>query len=118
MKTIAVIISTPPYGHEMSREGLDAILALSSYSEAVSVFFIADGIYQLIENQNAEQMGLKQHTSMYKLFELYDIESCFVLATDLKLRNIELSQLMINVSPLTIAEYHQALSACELKLKF
>lgn len=118
MKKIAVIITTPPYGHERAREAVDAVLALSAYSDAIAVFFIGDGIYQILQHQNAQAFGLKQHTSMFKLFELYDLEERYVLDTDLLEREITPADLFIDVDLLSQNDWYRHLNECDIKLTF
>lgn len=52
MKRIAFVFSTAPHGSASGREGLDALLATSALTEALGVFFISDGVFQLLPGQN------------------------------------------------------------------
>lgn len=48
MKRIAFVFSTVPHGTAAGREGLDALLATSALTDDLAVFFIADGVFQLL----------------------------------------------------------------------
>lgn len=53
MKRIAFVFSTAPHGTAAGREGLDALLATSALTDDLAVFFIADGVFQLLSGQKA-----------------------------------------------------------------
>ncbi|MEZ2697341.1 DsrE family protein, partial [Hafnia alvei] len=42
MKRLAFIFTQPPHTSSAGREGLDALLAASAFSEDIQVFFIGD----------------------------------------------------------------------------
>lgn len=52
MKRLAFIFTQPPHTSSAGREGLDALLAASAFSEDIQVFFVGDGVFQLLPNQN------------------------------------------------------------------
>ena len=51
MKRIAFVFSSAPHGSSAGREGLDAVLATSALTEEIGLFFIGDGVLQLLANQ-------------------------------------------------------------------
>jgi tRNA 2-thiouridine synthesizing protein C len=51
MKRVAFVFSSAPHGSAAGREGLDALLATSALSEDLGVFFIGDGVFQLLSQQ-------------------------------------------------------------------
>lgn len=55
MKRIAFVFSTAPHGTAAGREGLDALLATSALTDDLTVFFIADGVFQLLSGQSPMQ---------------------------------------------------------------
>ncbi|WP_016682733.1 sulfurtransferase complex subunit TusC, partial [Yersinia pestis] len=54
-KRIAFIFTQGPHGSSAGREGLDALLATSALSEDIGVFFISDGVLQLLPQQQPEK---------------------------------------------------------------
>lgn len=54
MKRIAFVFSTAPHGTAAGREGLDALLATSALTDDLAVFFIADGVFQLLPGQKPD----------------------------------------------------------------
>ncbi|KAE9776413.1 sulfurtransferase complex subunit TusC, partial [Escherichia coli] len=49
MKRVAFVFSTVPHGSASGREGLDALLATSALTEDLGVFFIGDGVFQILQ---------------------------------------------------------------------
>ncbi|MBZ2279862.1 sulfurtransferase complex subunit TusC, partial [Buchnera aphidicola] len=56
MKMIAVVFSHSPHGTSFGREGLDLILGISALIKKISVFFIGDGVFQLLQGDNVERI--------------------------------------------------------------
>jgi sulfur relay protein TusC/DsrF len=118
MNQIAFIFRQPPYGNASGREGLDALLATSAYSENLVAFFMDDGVYQLLSHQQPAGILAKDHSAMFKLCALYDIEHLYVSGKALAERNIDPAQLLMPVTVLTNDALHHALSVCPIKLMF
>ncbi|HHE8876620.1 TPA: sulfurtransferase complex subunit TusC [Haemophilus influenzae] len=92
---IAFLFRTSPHGTSISREGLDAILAATAFCEPndIGIFFIDDGVLNLIDNQQPEIIQQKDFIRTFKLLDLYDVEQRFICTTSLqkfKLDNREL----------------------------
>ena len=54
MKRVAFVFSTVPHGSASGREGLDALLATSALTEDLGVFFIGDGVFQILQGQQPD----------------------------------------------------------------
>jgi len=118
MNRIAFVFNQPPHGHASGREGLDAVLATSAYSDQLAVFFMDDGVFQLVSNQQPSAVLAKDHASMFKLFELYDVENIYVLQQSLDERELNTARLIIPVVALSISEFHKTLAQYAIKLMF
>ena len=92
MSRIAFITRQAPHGNAIAREAQDAILATSALTEALSVFFIGDGVYQLLKNQTTEHILSRNFSSTFKLFDLYDIDNVYVCMDSLIERGIEVQR--------------------------
>lgn len=88
---IAFLFTRPPFGSAMSREGLDALLAASAFcdEQEIAICFINDGVFNLVSNQQPEQILQKDHISTFKLLDLYDLNECFVCQESVNLRRLE-----------------------------
>ncbi|GAL38167.1 tRNA 5-methylaminomethyl-2-thiouridine synthase TusC [Vibrio maritimus] len=47
MTTLAFVFNSLPHASAAGREGLDALLATSAFTEDIKVFFVGDGVNQL-----------------------------------------------------------------------
>ena len=95
---LAFLFRTAPHGNAISREGLDALLAATAFcdEEEIGVFFIDDGVLNLLDGQNPELLLQKDFIRTFKLLDLYDIEQRFVCANSLDQYNLQTEQLIIS----------------------
>ena len=95
---LAFLFRTAPHGNAISREGLDALLAATAFcdEEEIGVFFIDDGVLNLLDGQNPELLLQKDFIRTFKLLDLYDIEQRFVCANSLDQYNLQAEQLIIS----------------------
>ena len=95
---LAFLFHTAPHGNSISREGLDALLAATAFcdEEEIGVFFIDDGVLNLLDGQNPELLLQKDFIRTFKLLDLYDIEQRFVCADSLDQYNLQTEQLIIS----------------------
>ena len=95
---LAFLFRTAPHGNAISREGLDALLAATAFcdEEEIGVFFIDDGVLNLLDGQNPELLLQKDFIRTFKLLDLYDIEQRFVCADSLDQYNLQAEKLIIS----------------------
>lgn len=79
-----LIISNPPFYSASNRETLDIGLAFSAFDIPVSILFIDDGILQIKNNLNSEDLAQKNIINTFKALEMYDIKDCYVINRDLE----------------------------------
>ncbi|MDG6895206.1 sulfurtransferase complex subunit TusC [Volucribacter amazonae] len=80
MIKVAFVFRSPPYGSSAIREGLDALLATSAFcaEDQIAVFFLDDGVLNLLPNQQSDRILQKDVAASLKLLTLYDIEQCYL----------------------------------------
>ena len=95
---LAFLFRTAPHGNAISREGLDALLAATAFcdEEEIGVFFVDDGVLNLLDGQNPELLLQKDFIRTFKLLDLYDIEQRFICADSLDQYNLHAKQLIIS----------------------
>ena len=95
---LAFLFRTAPHGNAISREGLDALLAATAFcdEEEIGIFFVDDGVLNLLDGQNPELLLQKDFIRTFKLLDLYDIEQRFVCADSLDQYNLHAEQLIIS----------------------
>ena len=95
---LAFLFRTAPHGNAISREGLDALLAATAFcdEEEIGIFFVDDGVLNLLDGQNPELLLQKDFIRTFKLLDLYDIEQRFICADSLDQYNLHAEQLIIS----------------------
>ena len=117
---LAFLFRTAPHGNAISREGLDALLAATAFcdEEDIGVFFIDDGVLNLLDGQNPELLLQKDFIRTFKLLDLYDIEQCFVCADSLDQYNLQAEQLIISAEKIDRTSLINKLSQAEKVFTF
>ncbi len=95
IRRIAFVFTQPPHGSSAGREGLDAVLATSALSEDVALFFISDGVLQLMPQQEPEKILARNYIATFGVLPLYDIEHCYACATALSDRGLAASEAFV-----------------------
>ena len=112
---LAFLFRTAPHGNTSSREGLDALLAATAFcdEEEIGVFFVDDGVLNLLDGQNPELLLQKDFIRTFKLLDLYDIEQRFVCADSLDQYNLQTEQLIISAEKIDRTSLINKLSQAE-----
>lgn len=88
MKRIAFVFTQGPHGSAGGREGLDALLATSALSEELGVFFVGDGVLQLLPRQQPEKILARNYIATFGVLPLYDVEQCYLCQASLQERGL------------------------------
>ena len=117
---LAFLFRTAPHGNSISREGLDALLAATAFcdEEEIGVFFIDDGVLNLLDGQNPELLLQKDFIRTFKLLDLYDIEQRFVCADSLDQYHLQTEQLIISAEKIDRTSLINKLSQAEKVFTF
>ncbi len=117
---LAFLFRAAPHGNAISREGLDALLAATAFcdEEEIGVFFIDDGVLNLLDGQNPELLLQKDFIRTFKLLDLYDIEQRFVCADSLDQYNLQTEQLIISAEKIDRTSLINKLSQAEKVFTF
>lgn len=118
MKSLGFVFNNAPHGSSSGREGLDAVLATSAYSEDISVFFIDDGVCQLLKSQQPEQILCRDYIATFKMLDLYDVENIYVCSQSLSERGIDASELLIDTEVLDPEAISARLHQCQRILSY
>ncbi len=99
MTPTAYIFRSAPHGSASGREGLDALLAASAVNEELTALFIEDGVYQLLREQQPQQILGRDYAPTFKMLDLYDVEHIYVCAESMAARGLSTEDLLIDVTP-------------------
>ncbi|MCL1144156.1 sulfurtransferase complex subunit TusC [Shewanella gaetbuli] len=96
MKHICVVFRHAPFGATSSREGIDFALLSASFEQQLCLVFTDEAVLHLLADQQPELAGSKDYVSVFKAFDLYDIEHVLVCETSLQRFGLTLEDLAIS----------------------
>ncbi|ABF14154.1 sulfurtransferase complex subunit TusC [Candidatus Palibaumannia cicadellinicola] len=119
MKSIAVMFTHGPHFNASGREGLDTILAISAICQKIGIFFIADGIFLLLPNQEPAKILAKNFVNLFKILPLYEINCLYLYANSAIQRGFNMqTNLILEVEWLQTDIWNKKLSAYNHVLTF
>ncbi|MFC5076370.1 Protein TusC [Vibrio thalassae] len=118
MTTVAFVFNSLPHTSAKGREGLDALLATSAFTEDIKVFFVGPGVNQLRQHQHSADVLCRDYISAFKLMELYDIEDVFICEQSVQYYQLDSEQLVISGHVVDAADIAKQLSLCHKVLTF
>jgi tRNA 2-thiouridine synthesizing protein C len=117
-KKIGIINRCLPHGSAQGRESLDLTLAMSAFNESLSLFFIGDGVYQLLDGHTPDESLQKNFQPLFKMLDLYDVENIYVCEQSLSQRSIKPEALLIDVILIDASELKTKLALQDQLLSF
>lgn len=118
MTSIAIINTAAPFGTSSGQESLDLVLAAGSFGQSVSVIFMFDAVFQLLKNQQPENIDAKNYSKTFAALEFYDVEDIYVCADSLVQRGLTAQDLCINAQVVSPEALRNILSAHAHTLRF
>ncbi|WP_343128149.1 sulfurtransferase complex subunit TusC [Buchnera aphidicola (Takecallis taiwana)] len=88
MKKIAIIFSHAPYGKTLGQEGLNLALSMSCYTENIGIFFIGDGVFQILKYQQPNFILSKSYFISFKIFIANNINNFYLCYDSLLQRGL------------------------------
>lgn len=93
-KKLLVISRRAPYGTSLAREALDVTLAASVYDQDIGMLFMDDGVFQLIKNQNSEEITQKNLSATLSALSLYGVDNIYAHKDSLEDRDLKINELI------------------------
>ncbi|MGE3246192.1 MAG: sulfurtransferase complex subunit TusC [Beijerinckiaceae bacterium] len=82
-----------PYGSIYALESLEVVLIGAAFEQDVSLAFIDDGVYQLMNGQDTAGIGMKNFSRTYKALGDYEVRKLYVEAESLAERGLTVDDL-------------------------
>ncbi|MGO4871418.1 MAG: sulfurtransferase complex subunit TusC [Roseiarcus sp.] len=83
-----------PYGTIYALESLEVILIGAAFEQDVSVAFLDDGVFQLMNGQDTAGVGMKNFSKTYKALGDYEVRKLYVERESLAERGLTVEDLM------------------------
>ena len=72
MKKLLFVISAPPYSSKRGTAQLEAAMVAAAFDAEVSLIFRGDGIWSLLPEQNAQQVGQRSFAKVLQALGDYE----------------------------------------------
>ena len=115
---LAIVMASPPLASFHNQEGLELAMLCASYGQQVSLFFVDDGVWQLHEPLDANQVLRKNFTKSLAALEFYDIEHLYVCEDSLAQRNMHSLVNGLEIQLLSATRLSQLLADHQQVLRF
>ena len=83
-----------PYGTIYALESLEVVLIGAAFEQDVSLAFVDDGVYQLMQNHDTAGIGSKNFSPTFKVLGDYDVSKIYVGQESLEKRGLSKDDLM------------------------
>ncbi len=93
-KSFLYINRKAPYGTIYALESLEVVLIGAAFEQDVALAFLDDGVFQLVEGQDASSLGMKNFSKTYRALGDFEVRKLFVERESLAERGLSESDLM------------------------
>jgi tRNA 2-thiouridine synthesizing protein C len=100
-KSLLLILRNPSFAGSSNRDTLDIALGCSAFDIPVTLLFLSDAVFQLLNNQKSRIIEQKDLSPTLKALEMYDIQDYYLLKNDLQRYQLEEEALLLNCKTLT-----------------
>ena len=83
-----------PYGTIYALESLEVVLIGAAFEQEVSLAFLDDGVFQLMEGQDTTGVGMKNFSKTYRALGDYEVRKFYVEKESLVERGLSIENLM------------------------
>lgn len=83
-----------PYGTIYALESLEVVLIAAALNQDVSLAFIDDGVYQLVKDQQTQEIGMKGFSATYNALGDHGVNKLYVESESLTERGLTEDDLM------------------------
>jgi tRNA 2-thiouridine synthesizing protein C len=118
MKNVAFLFKSPPHGTSLGCEGLDMALSMSAIDIPIGLFFICDGVLQLVPNQKPRVILSRDYTPAFDMLSVYDGQSFYLDYDSMVKRGLSELDYTMSVSVLKREEWHHKISTYDSIVAF
>jgi len=93
-KKLMFINRKAPYGSIYALEALEVVLISAAFEQDVSLAFLDDGVYQLVQGQDSSGIGMKNFSPTFRALGDYDVTKLYVEKESLEERGLTPEDLM------------------------
>lgn len=117
-KRVLIINRRAPYGRSNARDALDVALTCGVFEMPVSLLFADDGVFQLLGQHNAADIGQKNLSANLAVLPMYDIEDLYVCADSLQQHGLNADELAHTVKTVQASDIQALMRDHDVVLTF
>ena len=115
---LAVINTQAPFATSHGKDSLDLALIFGSYEQPVSLFFIGDGVFQLVNTCDGARLNIKDYCKTFPALSFYDIENVYLCEDSAKARGLQLENFIDDAQLVSNEVFKAQLSKHKFVLTF
>lgn len=93
-KKMMYVNRNAPYGTVYAQEGLEVVLIGAAFEQDVSLAFIDDGVFQIVNGQDTNATEMKNFSPTFNALGDYDVTKLYVEKESLEARGLSEDDLM------------------------
>ncbi|HZJ94267.1 MAG TPA: sulfurtransferase complex subunit TusC [Thiopseudomonas sp.] len=106
-KSVLLISCQAPWAGIDAAEALDIALAAGAFDLPLSMLFMGDGVFQLLDQQQPQLLEQKDLSANLHALPMFGIDQLYVAEQCLNQRGVDKSQLAVNAEPLGDSQIQQ-----------
>ena len=108
-----LVLDMPIQAKQLTREKIDLGLAALAMDWQLTVVFIGEGVWQLLNPQLEYSSKTKDYCAALGLFEMYGVDHLYVSSEDLSERDLSPMDLRFSVQRVSKQSIHEILCAAD-----
>lgn len=112
------ILRQAPYQNSLAREAIDMALAFAAFDQDVSLLFMGDGVFQLLEHQDTQHQGVRNIAKTLDSLSLFDINNVYVCYETLRQKQLDMTLLKPQVRSIQASEIEKLISLSDKVFSF
>jgi tRNA 2-thiouridine synthesizing protein C len=118
IKKFIYINRKAPHGTVYALESLEVVLIAAAFDQNVSLVFMDDGVYQLKNNMDTNELEVKNFSKTYRALEMYDIDKLYVEKESMEQRGLSIDDFIVDVTVLNSSDLAKLISTQDVALSF
>ncbi len=101
MKKLLAIVGDTPYRDTHTFETIEAAMVGAVFDFSISILFIDDGVWALLDGQDAQSLGRRTIGKVISALPDYEVSDLYVCADSMRERDLEVSNLVLEAEPVS-----------------
>ena len=118
MSKVAVLMRKAPYGSVYTAEGFRTLMGIAVFEMDISVVFVDDGVYALIDGQAPDKLDIKPLGDGFPMLTEFDVKRFYVHDASLAERGLSTDDRVLDVEVVSGEQIAEVLASAGKVLPF